>query len=315
VTHSFDVGGLPAFVALDGYAVLSGRRRGASIQLDETYFDGRQWALRRFDTASDADREVRRLEASRERYDDAEVSVDAVTETALMEASAGFRDELQRIPELESLARAFPGRCFVVHEWMRTGDRLQYGARVYLFRDDDAPTPEAVVRKNVESVTADAFEEFERYQGRLHGYPDCCIDFYRTHSQGSPSPEWRSVEPFADAVHDAALGRGVDASIDDVVRNLDDRAGSDAFFARAFFPEPDCETAVIKGRTVRETLSSAFPKELVRDYYRLNVGLNYLLARSVERRGDCRPAPGTLGREHLRFYLPLADASSAPRYA
>lgn len=310
-----DVGGLPTFAALDGYAVLAGRRRGTSIQLDGTYFGGQLLALRQFDADPGHERRTEILENSRRAYDAIEVGIDSLTRAELRDESRRFRRELRHLPEVRYLTRNFPGRCFVVPEWLRTGDRLHYGARVYLFRDDDSPDPEEVVAENVEAVVTDSFDAFERYQGRLHGYPDCCIDFYGDRSTDSPSPEWRSVEPFADRVREDALGGGPSTSIDDVLPAFLAHEGNRAFFAREFFPEPDCETAAATGRAIFEELSSALPDRLVRDYFGLNFGVDYLVARTVDDGGDRRPSPGVLGREHLLIYLPLRATSRTPRYA
>ncbi|MEF8814563.1 MAG: hypothetical protein V5A55_12200 [Halovenus sp.] len=317
---SHDVSALPTFTALDGHAVLDGTRRGASIQLDGTYFAGQLRALETFegalDAVSNADRERRAvtLRTSRDRYDRIDVDVDSLTEPDLRTASDRFRRQLQRLQEVEYLERGFPGRCFVVPEWLRLEDRLQYGARVYFFRNGDSPAPEDIVRKNIEAVVDGASETFERYQGRLHGYPDCCIDFYYDRAPDTPPPEWRSVEPFADRIEDAALGDGVSTSIDDVLPRVSDWEDGYAFFAREFFPEPECDTALSDGRTIHERLSASVPDRLVDDYFRLTFGYDYLVARSVRTGGSHRPTPGALGREHLLFYLPLRDVLTVPRY-
>lgn len=314
MTLSHDVYALPTFAALDSYAVLTGRRRGTSIQLDETYFTGQLWALRNLDTDSDFEHRTEILEDSRRAYDDVHVAIDELTEQALWETSQRFREQLQAIPEISYLTRNVPGRCFVVPEWLRTGNRLHYGARVYLFGDEDPPDPEAVLRENIESIVNESFDTFERYQGQSHGYPDCCIDYYQDRTPDSPSPEWRSVEPFTDRIRDAALGQGPAMSIDDVVSTFLDREDGYAFFAREFFPEPGCETATAKGRSIYEELSSALPESLVRDYFRLNFGTNYLVARAVHSGRERRPSPGELGREHLLWYAPLREALAVPRY-
>jgi hypothetical protein len=310
---SHDVGALPAFAALDSYTVLTDRKRGTSIQLDETYFAGQLRALRNFDVGSTADRRIETLEDSRNAYAAIDVEIDSLTERSLREASRRFRHELQAIPEIDYLARSFPGRCFVVPEWLRTGKRLHYGARVYLFGDGDAPDPEDVLSRNIEAILTESFDEFERYQGRLHGYPDCCIDFYQRRSPNAPSPEWRAVEPFADRIRDDALGRGLAASMDSAFSTPLDREEASGFFAREFFPEPGCETAKAIGRAIRGDLKTDLSEDLVRDYFRLNFGIDYLVARAVRAGGDRRPSPGELGREHLLFYLPLREALTTAR--
>jgi hypothetical protein len=306
---------LPAFAALSGQAVLDGHRKGASIQLDETYFAGQSRALRTADEFSPSERRLAGLRDSKETYERIDVRIESLTEQHLWEASRRFRRQLGTIPEVDYLDRQFPGRCFVVPEWLRTDNRLHYGARVYLFREDDAPTPEAVMRENVEAVVADSFEAFERYQGRLHGYPDCCIDFYQNRSPDSPSPEWQSIAAFADRIHEAALEAGPSGSIDDVVPEFLDAEAEYAFFAREFFPEPECETARTKGRAVYDALAAVVDERLVEDYFRLTFGFNYLVAQAVHTGGNRRPNPGDLGREDLLFYAPLGELTTLPRYS
>lgn len=312
---------LPAFVALDGHTVIDGDRPGTSLQLDGTYFSGRLRALRTVDegveTVSDSgrDRRIRRLRRSWEEYEDIGIEVDSLTERNLRDASSRFRRQLQRIPEVKHLRREFPGCCFVVPEWLRSGDRLHYGARVYFFPKVDSPTPEEIIQENVEAIADERFEPFERYQGRLHGYPDCCIAFYHERSPSAPSPEWRSIEPFTDRIDEDALGAGPSVSLDEVLTPFTEWKESCAFFTREFFPEPGCDTARTKGRAIHEALSSAASSRLVEDYFRLIFGYNYLVARAVQTGGTHRPAPGEIGREHLLFYLPFRELSTMPRYS
>lgn len=274
-------------------------------------------AVRTFEDESIANRDQRLtdLQESRSVYHSIDVGIDSVSESALWDASRDFRKQLQQVPEVDFLKTQFPGRCFVVPEWLKTGNRLHYGARVYLFRSDESPAPEDVIQANIDAIVDDAFEVFERYQGQLHGYPDCCIDFYQDRSPETPSPEWRSVEPFTNRIHEDALGAGTAASIDDVLTPFSAWEDRYAFFAREFFPEPECETAQAKGRTIYEELSSIVADRLVEDYFRLTFGFNYLVARSVHAGSTQRPQPGRLGREHLLFYAPLQAASTVSRYA
>jgi hypothetical protein len=243
------------------------------------------------------------------------VTVDSFTEEGLWNASTQFRRELQNIPEINHLKRQFPGQCFVVPEWLRTEERLHYGARVYFFQDDDSTTPTDVMRENINAILRDSFQEFERYQGRLHGYPDCCIDFYHERSSNAPSPEWRSIEPFADRINDEPLGGGISSSIDDVLPQFSGWDDRYVFFAREFFPEPGCETALTQGEAIFECLSSEYPTPLVEDYFRLTLGYNFLVARAVHTGGTHRPDPGELGEEHLMFYLPLRELLTISRYS
>ncbi|WP_336136131.1 hypothetical protein [Natronomonas amylolytica] len=305
---------LPAFTALSGQAVLDGHRKGASIQLDETYFAGQIRALQA-DEFPPGERRLAALRDSRETYESIDVEVESLTEQHLWDASRRFRRRLRTVPEVAHLDRHFPGHCFVVPEWLRTDNRLHYGARVYLFREDDAPTPETVMQENIAAVVADSFGDFERYQGRLHGYPDCCIDFYQDRSPDSPAPEWQAIAPFADRIDEDALGAGPAGSIDDVVPAFPDTEAEYAFFAREFFPEPGCETARTKGRAVYDTLAAVVDERLVEDYFKLTFGFNYLVAQAVHTGGNRRPTPGDLGREDLLFYAPLGELTTLPRYS
>lgn len=316
-----DISSLPTFTALDSYTVLAGKRRGTSVQLDETYFSGQIRAIEAFDgdtgdpSNSSRGQRLRNLRKSRRAYRSIEVDVDGFTEESLWTASTQFRRELQRIPEISHLKRQFPGECFVVPEWLYTGDRLHYGARVYFFRGEDSATPDDVMRKNIDAILRDSFHEFERYQGRLHGYPNCCIAFYHERSSSTLSPEWRSIKPFADQINDKALGNGSSSSIDDVLPQFSDWDGRFAFFAREFFPEPGCETALTQGQAIYDGLSSEYSTPLVEEYFRLTFGYNYLVARAVHTAGSHRPTPGDLGREHLMFYLPLRKLFKTSRYS
>ncbi|MFC6875136.1 hypothetical protein [Halobellus marinus] len=319
--HQHVVGTLPAFVALDSSPVLAGQRRGTSIQLDDTYFTGQ---LRAFE-AFDADSEERStpgfaerpqdLRESLQRYRQIEIDIDSLTEADLWTASTRFRRELRRIPEIDFLKRQFPGRCFVVPEWLQSGDRLHYGARVYFFGSEESTTPEDVIRENIDGILHDSSQQFERYQGRLHGYPDCCIEFYHERSATAPSPEWRSIEPFADRIADESLGDGIAVSLDEVLPRFSDWEGRYAFFAREFFPEPGCDTARTHGQAIYDELSSAEPVQLIEDHFGLTFGYNYLVARAVHTGGSYRPTPGDLGQEHLMFYLPLRELVTMPRYS
>jgi hypothetical protein len=312
---------LPTFTALDSSTVLAGHRRGTSIQLDETYFSGQLRSREVFgdtleasENTSDKER-LHDLRKSRDIYRGIEVNVDSFSEESLWNASTQFRRNLQNIPEIDYLKRQFPGQSFVVPEWLRTEDRLHYGARVYFFQDDDSTTPEDVMRENINAILRDSFQEFERYQGRLHGYPDCCIDFYHERSSNAASPEWRSIEPFTDRINDEALGNGISVSIDDVLPQFVDWNDRYAFFAREFFPEPGCETARMKGQAIYDELLSEVSTQLIEDYFGLTFGYNYLVARAVHTGGSHRPTPGVLGREHLLFYLPLRDVFTISRYS
>jgi hypothetical protein len=314
VTDPSDVRGLPGLVALDAFAVLDGRRRGSSVQLDETYFDGQLAATRTYG-ADDAFESRRRIVRESKRvYDETRIEIDSITETNLMDASEQFRGILRQLPEIELLRQGFPGTCFVVPEWLRRPTGVEFGARVYFFRDGDAPDPDEVIRENVAAVVSDDRPAFERYQGRLHGYPACCIEYFHERDD-DPPPEWRAMEPLLDCIDEDALrGDAEPASVEAVLGDPFAHEHVHAFFAREFFPEPGCETARDRGRDVRDGLAAAFPPTLVRDYFRINVGWNYLVARAVREGGGGRPEPGALGPEHRLFYLPLAAVLSVDRY-
>jgi len=311
---------LPTFIALDSYSVLDGHRRGTSVQLDETYFTGQLQALEGFDGGSEdapntgLEDRTRTLRNSLGTYRSIDVTVDSFTEDSLWTASTQFRQSLQALPEIDYLKRQFPGRCFVVPEWLKSGSRLHYGARVYLLRDDDSTEPEDIIQHNIDALLDGSFHTFERYQGELHGYPDCCIEFYQARASNAPSPERRSIEPFADRIADDAIGHGPAVAIDDLLVEFTEWDGRYAFFAREFFPEPGCETAREQGRAIYDGLSSGMSTRLVEDYFGLTFAYNYLVARAVQAGESRRPAPGKLGREHLMFYLPLRAVSAAPRY-
>lgn len=301
------VGRLPTWLALDALGVLEGCRRGTSLQLDDTYFDGQLAALRSVVGNPSAGRQ-RQLRRSKAAYAALQVEVDSLTEPALRDASARFRQGLQGIPEVDFLKREFPGTCFVVPEWLRLGERLEYGARIYFFRDGDAPAPDEIIDSNVEAVVEETPEAHARLVGRLHGYPDCCVDHYQDRTPGEPSPEARSVDPLAGRVADDLLDGTADpsVSIDDLLVDFFDDSHAYVFFAREFFPEPGCRTARERGTEIYEALADRVPEGLVRDHFRLNYGWNYLVAWTLGERGTRRPSPGCLGREHLLSYLQLA---------
>ncbi|MFB6096073.1 MAG: hypothetical protein ABEJ74_01635 [Haloferacaceae archaeon] len=314
-----ELGSLPGFAGIDACTVLRGERPGASVQLDDTYFEGQLLALDGVDgTAAEKRRSI--LRNSRDLYDDIHIDIGELTERSLLEASERYWRTLRQVPEITYLEQNFPETVTVAPEWLRIGGELKYGARVYFF-GPDGPDALTVVRKNVEAVLADEPATFERYQGGLHGYPDCCVDFFHERD-AETAPEWRSVEPYADRVDDAALERGPDARLDDIVAGLDDAFATgdgedfpvESFFAREFFPEPGCERARERGRRVRDCLTDVFPDALVRDYFGLAFGFSYLSATAVREGGDRRPSPGAFGREHRLFYLPLGYLQRLDQY-
>ena len=311
------VAGLPTFAALDAYAVLAGERRGASVQVDDTYFRGQTTVMDAVDATPQLAQRQDIVTQSQNVYEEIHVDFDELTEDTLWTASEKLADILQQLPEFQYLDEQFPETCFIVPEWLRTDQGVSYGARIYFFRAESAPEPVEVVRRNIESVLADEDGEFESYLGRLHGYPECCIEYFATYDRTEKrAPELEAIDPVADHV-DAPLQEDIlDTSTETVVSDLFDTEAAYSFFAREFFPEPGCAQAQSQGEAIYDRLREAFAETLVEDYFRLNVGWSYLMAQSVAApEGSGRPAPGSLGREHLLFYLPLSVAHAFPRYS
>jgi len=310
------VAGLPALVALDAYTVLAGERRGASVQLDDTYFDGQTRVMDAVDTTPRLSKRQDILTQTQDVYEQIQVDFDELTEDTLWTASEKLVDVLQQLPEFQYLNEQFPGKCFILPEWLRTDQGVSYGSRIYFFRRESAPEPIEVVRQNIESVVADEDGEFESYLGRLHGYPECCIESFATDDRtDGRAPELDAIEPVADHVNAPVEGDILDTSTETVVADLFDTETAYSFFAREFFPEPGCVQAQTQGKAIYDRLCETFSETLVEDYFRLNVGWSYLMAQSVAASGNPgRPAPGSLGREHLLFYLPLSVTHAFPRY-
>lgn len=309
---------LPTLLALDAHAVLDGQRRGTSVQMDDTYFTGQRVALESVKDVPAVRRRRKIVAESAAVYDDVHIDFEAPTEPQLMEASRRFREILQALPEVQFLRESFPGTCLVVPEWLRTEDRVKYGARIYFMRDGEAPDPETIIRRNVDAVVTDSRPEFERYVGDLHGYPECCVESFMTHQRGrETAPEIESTGPLAEHVDEDALGseEGVaDRPIEDVVTDVFEAPDVYGFFTREFFPEPGCDVARRRGLAIYEALLDAFPERLVEDHFRFNVGWNYVLARSLGQPDGNRPTPGALGTQHCQFYLPLGPMLSHSRY-
>lgn len=311
-----DVHALPGFTAIDALAVLKNGRHGASVQITDSYFDGQQNVLEAEAPGLPEER-VQVARTSQELWDEIHIDFESLTERNLRDASDRFRDILQRLPEIQYLKRNYPETCFVVPEWLRTPGRVKYGARVYFFADD-APSPEDVIRRNIEATVNDTREEFERYQGRLHGYPECCIEYFQGASRtaGEDPPEYRSIAPLEDRVNERPLQQGTtpSTSLDEILPDFFDTPHGYAFFAHEFYPEPGCETARKKGVTIYELLVEILPESLVRDYFRVNFGWSYLMAESVRTQKSGTPKPGSFGREHLLSYLPLGVLLRRSRY-
>lgn len=303
-----DVYALPGFAAIDALTVLKGERPGVSFQLTEGYLIGQRKTLEAVDLPGSADERIEICRKSRRIWEDVHVDIGSCTEQNLWEASTRLRELLRGLPEVRYLKEQYPETCFVVPEWLRTPSEIQYGARVYFFADE-APTPDEVLERNIRAVLDESQETFERYQGSLHGYPECCVDYYVETARGpdGDSPESRSIAPLADVVNEDRIERGSlrSSSFDELLPGFFDDPHSYAFFAHAFYPEPGCETARRTGVSIYETLTESLPESLVRDYFRFNFGWSYLLSRSVRRRSDTVPEPGAFGREHALLYLPL----------
>jgi hypothetical protein len=309
---------LPTLAALDAHVVLDGKRRGASVQLDDTYFEGQQQA---FDAVELPSLSSRRnlVEQSGEFYDQIQVDFDSLSEETLWTASERYGQILQQVPEIQYLQRQFPETCFVVPEWERSGQQVSYGSRVYFFRDDSAPDPEGILQRNIDAVVEDDSDQFKQYQGHLHGYPDCCIEYFATYDRGpDAAPELESLKSIREYVDDERIGDETrhSHSIEEIVDGVFETPDVYAFFAREFFPEPGCDRARRRGIDIYESLSHAYPDALVEDYFRVNVGWSYQMARATahQRRDRSRPSPGSLGREHLLLYLPLSATCSLSKY-
>jgi hypothetical protein len=305
---------LPAFVALETLAVETGVRRGASVQLDDSYFRGMAPVLRAADGGELGERRDA-LERSRRLFDDISVEMETVSRSSLREASAKLHGVFRELPEVEFLRSTFPGEAFVVPEWLRTraDGRLNWGARLYFFRAGEAPVPTDLVDRNIDAVLDDEMEPFEVHRGDLHGYPRCCVEAFTDRPDDGAPPEWRSVASLVDIVREERLGER-SGSVRELVGEFLDDPRSRAFFAREFFPEPDCDTAAERGRAVFEALVDPLPRALVEDYFRLNFAYCFAVADALTTGGRERPAVGDLGAEHALLYLPLGRTLNRDRY-
>lgn len=313
------VAALPTFAALDARAVLDGERRGASIQVDERYFRGQELAIETINATSSLTKRQGMAAQSRTLLEQTQVDLDSLTRESLQSESASFRESLQQLPEVEYLQQRFPGSCFIVPEWQQTGGDVTYGARIYLFRESDAPVPSDVLDRNIDAVLADDQAAFAAYQGALHGYPECCIEYYTEHDrQANTGPEVDAMEAIETYVDDELGSGNMDrsTSIEELLGGLFKTPQAYAFFAREFFPTPGCEQARRRGISIYETLCESYPEKLVKDYFRINAGWSYLMAKATtpDGRRSNRPSPGSLGLEHLLFYLPLSVTRTNPRY-
>lgn len=304
------VAALPTFAALDARAVIEKERRGASIQVDESYFGGQELAIDTVETASTLTGRRNAASRSRQFCDQIQIDFDSLTHENLKSASTQFRELLQQLPEVHYLKRRFPGTCFIIPEWVRTHGKVNYGARIYFFREGDAPTPTDILSRNIDAVITGNRAEFEQYQGALHGYPECCIDYFSKYERHEETgPELEAVEPIADYIDDRVVSdhNMRSTSIGTIADEIFETPQVYSFFAREFFPEPNCDQARHRGVSIYETLCDAYPESIVKDHFRINAGWSYLMAEATapEMMSTQRPSPGSLGREHLLFYLPL----------
>jgi hypothetical protein len=312
---SFDaaaLSSLPSFVALEAAPVLMGRKDGASIQMSDRYFENQLSVLRSLDGASFTDR-IDSLSDSYETVRNASIHLNSLSVGTLEHAANNLHETYRSMPETKLLRSSFPGDCLTVPEFVRTGgDGIDFGLRAYFFREGDAPDPEDVIHRNVVGVVEETERDFERYQGGLHDYPDCCIDAFMHRSPGAPAPEVRSVEALSCVREERIGASGV--SVADVLPDFFEDPHAYSFFSRKFFPEPDCGTAPERGRDIFEGLTAAFSERMARDTFRLNYALCYTLAHSLTPEGGELPLVGSLGTEHVYAYLPLKNALSVPRY-
>lgn len=309
------VGALPTVAALEALPVLEGVRRGASVQVSSRYLGNRISVLAAVDRETFPER-IQGLQRSRRILEDASASVDAVSVDELVDAGEALRETYLEMPETERLRSAFPGDTVVVPELLGTAGGIRFGARAYFFPPGDGPHPMEIVRRNVEAVVDDDRAAFERYKGRLLGYPERCVEHFVERAAAADPPEVRSVRPLESAVRAGLIGARRTPSIDEIVPGLLRKDYAYAFFSRAFFPRPGSEEARERGEAIYETLVDAVDEPLARDYFRLNYALAYVVARNTvahERREF--PPVGALGEEQSYLYLPLRGTLTASRYS
>lgn len=309
-----NIGALPAFAALETVGVLTGHRRGASLQLTETYFNGQLQILQALDHITGFEKRIKTLKHSSNIYADFTLNIESIGHEDLVEASHQFHQFLQQLPEVNALKNTFPGTCIAVPEWVRTPTEVKYGARIYFFREGEAPNPDEIIQTNIESIVNENRTPFDQYQGQLHGYPECCIEFLQERISESP-PETRSIRPFSNHVDDELLKNTTNTSrsISEVLPTISSSDGFYAFFARAFYPEPDCEPARTKGREIYNEIKDTYGETLATDHFRINFGTSYMRGRGVVEGAKNHPTPGILGKEHLYFYLPLQSLQTLSR--
>lgn len=302
---------LPSLVALETLPVLTGHKRGASIQITETFLENRLTVLETLDSEVFA-AQTATVRESRDSLT-VDMSVRSFDSAALQDAAGEIRSTFREIPTVSMLQDRYPGDSVVVPDLLMTEGQLSVGLRVFFFQANDAPAAGDIIRENVSAVINDEQRAFERYIGELHGYPDCCISQFTDRPPDAPSPEVRSLDPLASTLQEAILGRA-DVSIQDIVTDFWTYPDAYAFFSRKFFPDPECQTARDRGTEMFHALTGELPEPLVRDYFRLNYALNYTVTKTLMHEDATHPAVGTLGREHLYLYLPLSGTLDVSRY-
>lgn len=319
MTLSADVSALPALLALDAHTVLAGKRRAASVQLDEAYFQGQLAALDAVEMTDGLERRRAIVAESHERFAGLTIDFDDLSRTTLESASVDFHRVLTKLPEVQYLRTKAPGQLLVVPEWLRSQGQVGYGARLYLIREDDTLEPQDIVQKNIDAVLSREDAPFERYLGELYGYPECCLEYFSEQDRSTgPPPEVTSTAVLAEYIDTETLSPESEdpRSIRDAVDGLFESPDVYAFFTREFFPEPGCHTARRLGTTIFDLLTEAYPTALVKDFFRINATWSYLMAQRLRSSGDGnrRPPAGSLGREHRQFHLPLSILSQLPAY-
>lgn len=242
-----------------------------------------------------------------------DISIAAVEVPELRDAADELRETYSEIPEVEFLQENYPGDCIVAPEFLRVDNRIDFGMRLFFFRENDAPAPTEIMQKNVRSVVNDEKNTFDRYIGSLHGYPECCVTPFVERSTDQRSPETRSVAPLESHIRANLIESSADVSIKQIAPTFFENEHAYSFFARKFYPEPHCQTAQSRGKAIFDGLIDDLNKSLVQDYFRLNGILDYTI--SHKNSDDETPAVGSLGSEHIYFYLPLIATLSSSRYS
>ncbi|MFW5950033.1 MAG: hypothetical protein ACOCR6_01625 [archaeon] len=307
-----NIAALPTFAALDVRAIMENERRGASIQVNDEYFRGQELAIDAFETPSPLTERQNIASQSRRFYEQIQIDIDSLSHENLKSASTQYRHLLQQLPEVRYLKKQFPGVCFVVPEWSRTPTEVKYGARIYFFRKGKSPAPSDILDQNIDAVVTENRSKFDRYRGALHGYPECCVDYFSGYERNEDTgPELDAVEPIAEFIRENEVSTEEDIpslSIDDIVNGIFESPHVYAYFAREFYPEPGCDQARHRGVSIYDTLCKLYPVHIVTNHFQINAGWSYLMAEATvqDTKISSCPSPGSLGREHLLFHLPLA---------